>query len=131
VDDDPDDREDLKKALAFDGESFMITGFSNGLELLQHLSTISAEEHFPNYIILDIEMPIWDGFRTLQRLKAESRYANIPVIMYTTFTLQLEKESCLKQGAIEFIPKPNGQHEWERVIQTFRTHLSQTLPATG
>jgi CheY-like chemotaxis protein len=64
-------------------------------------------------------------------LKAEPRYANIPVIMYTTLTLQLEKESCLKQGAIEFIAKPSGHHEWERVVETFKMHLSQTLPATG
>jgi len=60
----------------------------------------------PDVILLDVNMPGVDGFKTLEKLKADSRYAGIPVIFVTS---QNDKDSIFKGmnlGAVAYVNKP-------------------------
>jgi len=60
----------------------------------------------PDLILLDIEMPDMDGFETIERLKADVRLSDVPVIFLTA---NLDKDSeirGLECGAVDFITKP-------------------------
>jgi len=64
------------------------------------------EEVKPDLILLDIQMPVLDGFETIKRLKSDYRYAHIPVIFLTASN---DKESVVKGkklGAAGFVTKP-------------------------
>ena len=60
----------------------------------------------PDLILLDIEMPVMNGFEALQQLKSSDLWANIPVIFLTgTISASIEEQSK-KLGAVDIITKP-------------------------
>jgi putative two-component system response regulator len=64
------------------------------------------EKLTPDLILLDIEMPVMNGFEALERLKANSSWAGIPVIFLTgTIDAGIEEKSS-KLGAVGIISKP-------------------------
>lgn len=108
VDDDRDDREIFIEALAeIDGNCTCITA-ENGEDALQKLTTNSF---LPDYIFLDLNMPRMNGRECLVEIKNMKRLQEIPVIIYTTSSLQREKEELAQLGAAMFITKPANFHE--------------------
>jgi len=76
IDDEQDNHEFIKSVL--DDEDLEIITATNGKEGLE-----LARERHPNLIILDVQMPIMDGFTTFRHLKADEKLSEIPVIMLT------------------------------------------------
>lgn len=74
---------------------------SNGNEAL-----ILAASLQPDLILLDIMMPLMDGFETVARLKADPRTQPVPVIMITALDDRESKLRALQSGAEEFLSKP-------------------------
>lgn len=65
----------------------------------------------PSLILLDIMLPDEDGMSILSKLKSNSQYKNIPVIMLTAKSSELDKVSGLEMGADDYISKPFGVME--------------------
>jgi CheY-like chemotaxis protein len=93
------------------------------LELAQHLPTIKVERQ-ETIIFIDLEMPIWDGIKTLKSLQAEPKYARIPIYIWSSAESRSEKELCLKWGAKDFLSKPVTPEEWETAKEVLRTILT-------
>ncbi|MDH5654396.1 MAG: chemotaxis-specific protein-glutamate methyltransferase CheB [Spirochaetia bacterium] len=74
------------------------------------VATTLIEELKPNLMILDLEMPVLDGFGVLDFVKA--RGLKLPVIMLSAFTQTgaFETAKCLEMGAHDVIPKPDTQN---------------------
>jgi DNA-binding response OmpR family regulator len=69
------------------------------------------EVFMPDLILLDIQMPVIDGFRAMKRLKSDERFEHIPVIFLTASN---DKRSVIKGrglGAAGFVTKPFTAHE--------------------
>ncbi|MCL2759288.1 MAG: response regulator [Treponema sp.] len=64
------------------------------------------DDVIPDMILLDIMMPDINGFDVLERLKADVRYAGIPVIFLTSMNDAAEEARGYKMGAMDFIKKP-------------------------
>ena len=69
------------------------------------------EANQPSLILLDIMLPNEDGLSVLSKLKADPKYKDIPVIMLTAKSSEIDKVSGLELGADDYITKPfvNGQ----------------------
>ncbi|MDR0653586.1 MAG: response regulator [Synergistaceae bacterium] len=67
--------------------------------------SICARER-PDIILLDIEMPVMDGFETIARLKRDMVLSNIPVIFLTAHHDTATEVKGLESGAVDFITKP-------------------------
>ena len=119
ADDDPDDQEFFKSMVSQLEPSVKVVLVNNGLELLQYLKNVVAEGNLPCCIILDINMPIWDGIRTLKALKVEEKYMNIPVIMFTTSRSLRDNELSLMLGAQGFITKPVNHRDFNQLYHRF------------
>jgi two-component system, cell cycle response regulator len=65
-----------------------------------------AEAEPPDVILLDVMMPLMDGFEVCRRLKANPRTADVPVIMVTALSDTADRLSSLAAGADEFLTKP-------------------------
>lgn len=107
ADDDPDDKElflDFIKESAID---FTPQLFSDGLSLYQFLDSLQPDETCPCCIILDLNMPIWDGFKTLNAIRTVPKYKRIPIIIFTTSSDSKDQRTCLRLGADAFLTKPN------------------------
>jgi len=82
-------------------EGFETTVAGNGhivLELLQ-------EQQF-DLILMDIQMPEMDGFETTRAIRADSRFANIPILAMTANAMSGDRELCLEAGMNDHVPKP-------------------------
>jgi adenylate cyclase len=99
VDDEPLNREMLIRRLKRMG--FTATGAEHGLEALE----IITQEAF-DLVLLDILMPVLDGFQTLERLKTDEKLKHIPVIMITALDEVSATVRCIEAGAEDYVPKP-------------------------
>lgn len=77
---------------------------TNGKEALQ-----KVENNNFDTILLDLRMPVMDGFETLKHLKSNSKYSDIPVIVVTANAE--EKNKALREGANDFLSKPVDTEE--------------------
>ena len=118
ADDDPDDQEFFQAMVEELDPSIKVVLVNNGLELIQYLNNVSKSS-LPCCIVLDINMPIWDGIRTLMALKVEKKYMNIPVIMFTTSRSLRDNELSLMLGAQGFITKPVNQKDFNELYHRF------------
>lgn len=85
---------------------FEARGFADGISMLEALKTEK-----PDLIILDIMMPEMDGLEVLKRLRSESTYKNISVIMATAKGTEMDKIGGLNSGADDYLVKPFGVME--------------------
>jgi len=68
-----------------------------------------AKERVFDIVLTDIRMPVLDGYGLLKKLKADSRYQNIPILAVTASIMRDEKEKFLKYGFNAVIEKPIEQ----------------------
>lgn len=101
-------------------------GCASGKELFALL-----EQHIPELIVLDIMLPDEDGMSILARLRADKRYASIPVIMATAKGSEYDKVKGLDSGADDYIAKPFGMLEMvARIKAVLRRCASQQSAKT-
>lgn len=74
---------------------------SNGLEALNILDS----EHV-NLILTDLSMPVLDGYRTTQLIRARPGMEHIPIVAVTAYALRDENEAAMHIGCNEYLIKP-------------------------
>jgi len=110
VDDDLEDREFFSEALREIDPSITCLLAESGMEAL---SLLHEQVLPPDYIFLDINMPMMDGKQCLKALKSIPEFESIPVIMYSTSTDTREIRECYNLGAEDFLIKP---HSYEKLV---------------
>ncbi|HMQ56624.1 MAG TPA: response regulator [Anaerolineae bacterium] len=81
----------------------------------------SVKRRPPDLILLDIMMPVMDGYETCDRLKADPVTKDIPVIFMTALNDVVDEVKGFAQGAVDYITKPVRM---ERVLARIKTHLA-------
>lgn len=64
-----------------------------------------AKESQPNLILLDLVMPVKDGFKVLEELKVNLETQSIPVVILSNLSEREDVQKCLQLGAIDYIIK--------------------------
>jgi len=82
-------------------EGFDVITANNGEMAIQ-----KAKQERPNLIVLDIMMPVLDGYETLKQLKREPETKDIPVILLTAKGRDVDKRLGFEVGATDYIVKP-------------------------
>jgi CheY-like chemotaxis protein len=100
VDDEPDIREVVELSLGLDPD-FALKSCGSGREALA-----VATQWQPDFILLDVMMPVMDGPQTLIQLRAIPKSASIPVIFMTARAQAREVDRFRSLGAVGVIPKP-------------------------
>jgi two-component system cell cycle response regulator DivK len=99
VDDYPDAREMYSEYLQYSG--FDVVEAQNGQEALQR-----AVDEQPDIILMDLSLPVMDGWEATRRLKADKRTASIPVVALTGHALAGISDGAKKAGCDAFVTKP-------------------------
>ena len=120
-----------KKTIVYvDDVSFMLKSVR---EMLKEYYTVYAvksvskmfeviERVKPDLILLDIEMPDVDGYEALERLKADERFAAIPVIYLSGNKEEESVRKGLELGAVDYLSKPFSNL---MLIEHIERHLKQ------
>jgi CheY-like chemotaxis protein len=101
------------------------------LELLGDFEVLAAENgekgcemaatEQPDLILMDLEMPVVDGWEATRRLKSSPTTRDIPIIALSAHALGGEREKALAAGCNEFDTKPI---EFDRLVETLRRVLA-------
>lgn len=103
------------KILVVDDEVYIlhILEFSLGAEGFEVITANNGEvavekaiQEKPDLIVLDIMMPVLDGYETCRRLKREPETKHIPVILLTAKGRDADKRLGFEVGAIDYVVKP-------------------------
>ena len=121
VDDYPDAREMYSEYLQFSG--FEVVEAANGMEALQ-----SAIDASPDIILMDLSLPVMDGWEATRRLKADERTASIPVVALTGHALAGISEGAKRAGCDAFVTKPCLP---EDLVKEIRRILDEPSSTTG
>jgi len=74
---------------------------ANGQEALQQV-----EATLPDLVLLDIQMPLLDGFAVLKRLRGNPRFAALPVVAITAYAMREDRERTASSGFNGHLSKP-------------------------
>lgn len=84
------------------GSGFDVRTSTNGEEALAAL-----QEFNPDVVLLDLVMPRMDGFVTLERIRQQDAYKNLPVFVISNLGQKNERQRVMELGATEFLIKSN------------------------
>lgn len=99
VDDNPDNREVLRQLLSRQGHTIGVA--ENGKIALDQM-----RQHSWDLVLLDIMMPVLDGYATLQQIKADEKLKHIPVIVVSALDEIQSVVRCIESGAEDYLTKP-------------------------
>jgi putative two-component system response regulator len=103
-----------KRLLAKDYRTFTMSSAERMFTLLEKLT--------PDLILLDIDMPVMDGFEALAALKADEKFKGIPVIFLSAREDTESRMHGYELGAADFVSKPFSPPE---LINSIEAHLRQ------
>lgn len=120
ADDDDDDQYLIKQALHETLSSHSVKTVSNGLELVDLLfpkSEMPVGSPLPDFILLDLNMPLLDGYGVLERVRGSESTRAIPVFVLTTSRFDHDRRKSAELGATGFYSKPYQFDELKAIIR--------------
>jgi CheY-like chemotaxis protein len=126
ADDDMEDRFIISDAFNEIGYSAHVHYVESGEETFEYLGKIREPEQLPKLVVLDLNMPRMNGREILERLKANERYRNIGVIIFSTSVNEKESEQCKELGALDYVTKPVKYEDSVAIARMFRDHAENT-----
>ncbi len=103
-----------------------ITLANNGQEALEHLQ----QQNF-DLVLMDLQMPVMDGFETTHQIRNNPAWANLPIIAMTARAMPKDREMCFAVGMNDYISKPFDPFELFALLAKWRPGQSapdQTAP---
>jgi two-component system, response regulator len=119
ADDDLDDQELMKKGLKDCKVQVEINAVYNGLELMDFLLKKEKFKNIsgtPDLILLDLNMPLMDGFEVLKEIKKYPNLKKIPLYVITTSRSKADKEKAVELGADGFYSKGSSSKDIRRIM---------------
>jgi two-component system cell cycle response regulator DivK len=111
-----DNRQILRDLLGNAG--FELTEAENGEEAI---ATVARRR--PDLILMDIQLPIMDGYETTRRLRTNADLQSIPIIAVTSYALAGDEDKALGAGCDGYITKPYSPRD---LLAKVRAYLTQT-----
>jgi len=78
-----------------------------------------AEQEKPDLILMDLGMPVMDGWEATRKIKANSELRHIPIIAVTSHAMVGDEIQAREAGCDDYVPKPIDENELIRKIKKF------------
>jgi two-component system cell cycle response regulator DivK len=121
VEDDVMNREMIARFLTSEGYQVISAGDGANAVLL-------ARKEHPDLILMDMGLPILNGWQATHRLKTAAETRSIPIVALTAFAMAEDRAKCLAVGCEAFESKPVN---FNRLLEAMRQLLSQKTEAIG
>lgn len=115
IDDDPDDREFFQIALDMTGIPYTLNTAESAVEALDMLPGLME---LPDYIFLDLNMPLLSGIEFLQIFQEFSDLNKVPIIIFSTSSYHKDIEDTKALGASHFLSKTSDIDRLSEVVVT-------------
>src|SRR5215471_14544077 len=112
VEDQPDNRQILRDLL--ENAGYEMIEAENGEEALT-----AAAAHRPDLILMDIQLPLLDGYEATRRIKADPTLTATPIIAVTSYALGGDEIKARDAGCDAYVPKPYSPRQLLAKIREF------------
>lgn len=120
ADDDVDDQFLIQQAVKETSPEHKLAAVHNGLQLMDFLlrkgKYLQEETFMPDLILLDINMPLLDGFEVLAMMRKDETLKNIPTYILSTSRSEQDMKRSLQLGASAFYSKPHQYAQLKGII---------------
>lgn len=108
-----DDHDDTREAFAWcmRAAGWQVDEVTNGAEAFDHAAAFE-----PDVIVMDLHLPVLDGFEATRRLKGDARTARIPVVACTAYA-RLHEMEVRTAGFDKLVPKPCSPEDLRVVLE--------------
>ena len=125
VDDDEDDIALVREALFINSYKGPVDSASNGRVLLEKLVNTQVN---PDVIVMDLNMPVKNGFDTLQAIKTHPTLREIPVIILTASSNKNDEAKCFDLGCSYFFSKPVTLNGYMPLVHMVKKIVGKSAP---
>jgi two-component system, cell cycle response regulator DivK len=112
VEDQPDNRQIMRDLLT-----------SAGYELIEaedgEAGVRLAREHRPDLILMDIQLPVLDGYEATRRIKGDPELRSIPIVVVTSYALSGDDEKARAAGCDAYVAKPFSPRHLLATVRQF------------
>jgi DNA-binding response OmpR family regulator len=109
--------------LTLEKEHYQVRTVSDGSAAVQF-----AQREPPDLVILDVMLPLLDGFEVCRRLKLEERTSRVPILMLSAKSDELDRVLGLELGADDYLTKPFSPRELSARVKAILRRESRTGP---
>lgn len=102
-----------------------VEGALNGKEALDKLKADTCK---PDLILMDMKIPIMDGYETTKSIKANDEWKNIPVIALTATIMKEDREKIMQCGCDGFLPKPVEEDQLFSRLMKYLPYNKKSVP---
>ena len=88
---------------------------SNGQECLEALE----KEPDVDLVLMDIMMPVMDGYEAMRRIRAQKQFAKLPIITLTAKAMKGDRATCIEAGASDYLSKPVDIAKLQSMLQVW------------
>jgi len=115
-----EDQEDLRDILrlALEGAGYTVIEAENGRQGVEKVTT-----ERPDLVLMDIQMPILDGYDATREIKASPDHARTPVIAVSSYAMKGDEEKARAAGCDAYVTKPYSP---KQVVAIVRQYLGQS-----
>jgi two-component system, cell cycle response regulator DivK len=111
-----EDQEDLRGVLRdlFSRSGYVVIEAADGAT-----GVASAKSDRPDIILMDIQMPVIDGYEATRRIKADPALAGIPVVAVSSFAMKGDEEKARAAGCDHYVTKPYSPMQLLRMVRGY------------
>jgi two-component system sensor histidine kinase/response regulator len=100
----------------------------NGLEALEELARTPSPFHV---VLMDLAMPVMDGWEATRRIRSESRWHDLPILAMTAHAFAEERDRCLAAGMQDHLTKPIDPDRLYQALTAYKPESSAPSPAAA
>ena len=118
VEDDPDERLFIQRAIMRSHHDVEILDYSDGQRALEELKKLSDEDAFPALVIIDLKLPRIDGMEVLRRLRPHSREHLAPLIVCSGSSAKSDILTAWREGCSGYFIKPDNPSDYSFLVSS-------------
>jgi CheY-like chemotaxis protein len=115
AEDSDDDTFFTRRCLAAAGIELELRRCADGLQVCEFLR--KCGDDLPLAIVLDLKMPLMDGFETLQWIREQPAFGHLPIVILSSSEMQQDVARAKKLGCTEYLVKPHSLPELEKLLK--------------